>query len=162
LILIIANEIGFNKEKRIKKKKIGVIGEHHSQNIGNNLIKYAMFVKLKEFGFEPDIIGYLIPGNNISFLNKTIKIRIIKNSYKEIKRNDYDLLMVNSDQVWRKGNYLYLDIGFLKFSHNWNIQKFIYGASMGLEFWPFEREENRVLKHLLILKEYTYLCLTLE
>jgi len=152
-ILIIANEIGFNKEKRIKKKKIGVIGEHHSQNIGNNLIKYAMFVKLKEFGFEPDIIGYLIPGNNISFLNKTIKIRIIKNSYKEIKRNDYDLLMVNSDQVWRKGNYLYLDIGFLKFSHNWNIQKFIYGASMGLEFWPFEREENRVLKHL--LKEFS-------
>jgi len=148
--LIIAGVIGCNKDKRNPKKKIGVIGEHHSHNIGNNLLKYAMFVKLKEFGFEPDIIGYLIPENNISFLNKTIKIRIIKNSYKEIKRNDYDLLMVNSDQVWRKGNLFYLDIGFLKFSHNWNIKKFIYGASMGLEFWPFEREENRVLKHLLM------------
>lgn len=112
-----------------------------------------MFVKLKEFGFEPDLIGYLMPGNNISFLNKTTKIRIIENSYKEIKRNDYDLLMVSSDQVWRKGNYFYLDVGFLKFSHNWNIKKFIYGASMGLDFWAFERNEDRVLKHL--LKEFT-------
>ena len=108
-----------------------------------------MFVKLKEFGFEPDVIGYLIPGNNISFLNKTIKIRIIRNSYKEIKRNDYDLLMVNSDQVWRKGNYFYLDIGFLKFSHNWDIKRFIYGASMGLDFWAFKKRENCIMKHLL-------------
>jgi hypothetical protein len=86
-------------------------------------------------------------------LNKTTKIRLIENSYKEIKRNDYDLLMVSSDQVWRKGNYFYLDIGFLKFSHNWNIKKFIYGASMGLDFWAFERKEDRILKHL--LKEFT-------
>ena len=152
-LLIITNGISFNKDQRIQKKRIGVVGEHHSQNIGNNLLKYAIFVKLKEFGFEPDLIGYLIPGNNISFLNKTTKIRLIENSYKEIKRNDYDLLMVSSDQVWRKGNYFYLDIGFLKFSHNWNIKKFIYGASMGLDFWAFERKEDRILKHL--LKEFT-------
>jgi hypothetical protein len=152
-LLIITNGISFNKDQRIQKKKIGVVGEHHSQNIGNNLLKYAIFVKLKEFGFEPVLIGYLIPGNNISFLNKTTKIRIIENSYKEIKRNDYDLLMVSSDQVWRKGNLFYLDIGFLKFSHNWNIKKFIYGASMGLDFWAFERKEDRILKHL--LKEFT-------
>ena len=61
--------------------------------------------------------------------------------------------MVNSDQVWRRENLFYLDIGFLKFSHNWNIKKFIYGASMGLETWRYTRNENRVLKHL--LKECT-------
>ena len=56
--------------------------------------------------------------------------------------------MVNSDQVWRKENYFNLDVGFLKFSHNWNIKKFIYGASLGLEFWPFNKNEDRILKHL--------------
>jgi polysaccharide pyruvyl transferase WcaK-like protein len=150
LFILIIKEIDFKRDNnKLKKIKIGVIGEHHSQNIGNNLLKYAMFTKLKEFGFEPDVIGYIIPGNNISYLEKIVNVRIIKQSYREIKRYDYDILMVNSDQVWRKENYFNLDVGFLKFSHNWNIKKFIYGASLGLEFWPFNRNENRILKHLL-------------
>ena len=54
--LLLINIEDFNKVKELPKKiKIGVIGEHHSQNIGNNLLKYAMFVKLKELGFEPQI-----------------------------------------------------------------------------------------------------------
>ena len=54
--LLLINIGDFNRVKELPKKiKIGVIGEHHSQNIGNNLLKYAMFVKLKELGFEPQI-----------------------------------------------------------------------------------------------------------
>jgi len=153
--LLIINVEYFNRVEAVmpKKIKIGVIGEHLSQNIGNNLLKYAMFIKLKELGFEPQIIGYLIPGNNISNLNEKINIRIINISFAEINRNDYDILMVNSDQVWRKGNLFYLDIGFLNFSQNWNITKFIYGASLGSEIWNYERNEDIVLKNL--LKEFT-------
>jgi len=152
--LLLINIGDFNKVKSLPKKlKIGVIGEHHSQNIGNNLLKYAMFVKLKELGFEPQIIGYLFPQNNITTLNKTINIRIINQSFREINRSDYDILMVNSDQVWRKGNLFTLDIGFLNFSQNWNITKFIYGASLGSEFWNYTRNEDMVLKDL--LKEFT-------
>ena len=152
--LLLINIGDFNRVKELPKKiKIGVIGEHHSQNIGNNLLKYAMFVKLKELGFEPQIIGYLFPGHNISTLSKTINIRIINKSFREINRSDYDILMVNSDQVWRKGNLFTLDIGFLNFSKNWNITKFIYGASLGSEFWTYERNEDIVLKEL--LKEFS-------
>jgi len=86
-------------------------------------------------------------------LNKTINIRIINQSFREINRSDYDILMVNSDQVWRKGNLFTLDIGFLNFSQNWNITKFIYGASLGSEFWNYTRNEDMVLKDL--LKEFT-------
>ena len=158
---LIKKGIDFTQDKKISKTiKIGIVGEDHSQNIGNMLLKYAMFIKLKEFGFEPYIIGYLFPGSNISFLNKTINLRIIEKSYREIKRNDYDILMVNSDQVWRKDNLHYLDVGFLKFSHNWNIKKFIYGASMGLDFWIFNRNEDRILKHL--LKDFTGVSLREE
>ena len=152
--LLLINIGYFNRVKELPKKiKIGVIGEHHSQNIGNNLLKYAMFVKLKELGFEPQIIGYLFPGHNISTLSKTINIRIINKSFREINRSDYDILMVNSDQVWRKGNLFTLDIGFLNFSKNWNITKFIYGASLGSELWTYERNEDIVLKEL--LKEFS-------
>jgi hypothetical protein len=112
-----------------------------------------MFVKLKELGFEPQMIGYLFPQNNISMLNKTINIRIIKSSFREINKTDYDILMVNSDQVWRKGNLFALDIGFLNFSQDWNITKFIYGASLGSEIWKYERNEDIVLKDL--LKNFT-------
>ena len=41
-----------------KKKKIGVIGLVHGNNIGNNLIKYAISIKLSELGFIPYIIGF--------------------------------------------------------------------------------------------------------
>ena len=135
--------------KTTKIKKIGVISADHAQNIGNNLLKYAMFIKLKELGFEPYIIGYLRPGNNISFLNETINIRCIKKSFKEIKRNDYDILMVNSDQVWRKTNLNYLDVGFLRFASDWSIRKFIYGASFGLDYWIYYSYEERNIKNLL-------------
>jgi hypothetical protein len=151
--LLLINGRYFKSDKRSPKKiKIGVIGEHLSQNIGNNLLKYAMFIKLKELGFDPQVIGYLIPGNNISELNKTINIKIIKKSYREINRNDYDILMVNSDQVWKHGNLFCFDIGFLNFSLNWNITKFIYGASLGSEIWKYKRNENIILKKL--LKEF--------
>ena len=69
------NEITTNIKEN--KKRIGVIGADHGQNIGNNLLKYAMFIKLKEFGFDPYIVGYLRPGNNISFLEKIINIKYI-------------------------------------------------------------------------------------
>ena len=153
LLLNIEDVEDFNKLKiGLKKLKIGVISEHYSQNIGNNLLKYAMFIKLKELGFEPQIVGHLVPGNNISTLKEAINIRIINSSFSEINRNDYDILMVNSDQVWRKGNLFYLDIGFLNFSKNWNITKFIYGASLGSETWNYGRNENIVMKEL--LKEF--------
>ena len=72
--------------KTIKKLKIGVVGVRHEVNIGNNLIKYAMFIKLSELGFEPYIIGTHYNNFNITFINKTTNLIIIKNNFKEIKK----------------------------------------------------------------------------
>ena len=49
----------------IEKKKIGIIGIGFGNNIGNNLLKYAIFIKLKELGFDPYIIGNLRNNANI-------------------------------------------------------------------------------------------------
>jgi hypothetical protein len=94
---------------------------------------------------------------DIRFLNRTTHPRIIK-YFKEIKNNDYDILMVNSDQTWRNWSSYsspsqFYDIAFLKFSKNWKVPKFIYGASIGFDYWAFSKETDKIAKFL--LKNFT-------
>ena len=132
----------------IHKKKIGVISLIHHQNIGNNLLKYAMFIILSKLGHRPYIIGTHAKKANISFIKKNANIRIIKR-FSEIKEKDYDILIVNSDQTWRKWDYNFYNIAFLKFAEKWNIHKFVYGASIGLNIWEINKKDEIIAKRLL-------------
>ena len=143
------NKINYLREKKIK---IGVVGVRHSINIGNNLIKYAISLILKELGFIPYIIGTKIKNYNIKFVEKNTNLIIIKKNFNEIKEKDYDILMVNSDQTWRKFDGHFYDYGFLRFAENWNKIKFIYGAS-GIEYWNISKKEIKLIKNL--LKNFT-------
>lgn len=136
-----------------KRKKVGIIGLAHSQNIGNNLLKYAIFIKLTQLGFDPYIIGIKTKGHDISLLNNLTKVKIIKNSFTEIKENEYDILMVNSDQTWRRWDEYFYDIAFLKFAKDWNIPKFVYSASLGFDSWKFSKNDEKIAKYL--LKNFT-------
>ena len=135
------------------KKKIGVISLAHSQNIGNILLKYAISTKLSQLGFEPYIIGRKIKRQDISLLQQTTKVRIINNSFAEIKEKEYDILMVNSDQTWRKWDKDYYDIAFLQFAYNWSVPKFVYAASLGFDTWNFTKEDENISK--VLLKNFT-------
>ena len=58
--------------------KVGDVGVRHEVNIGNNLLKYAISVKLKEFGYKPYIIGTSHERlNNIGFLNRTTNVIVL-------------------------------------------------------------------------------------
>ena len=59
--------------------------------------------------------------------------------------------MVNSDQTWRKLSKNSYDLPLLKFAQNWNIPKFVYGASIGVEKWRISKKDIR------IAKSFTYL-----
>ena len=143
LLLLMLNK------KRKEKKKIGVISVRHEINIGNNLLKFAIFIKLKELGYIPYIIATHWNNLNISFINRTTNLIIIKKNFSEIKKNDYDYLMVNSDQTWRKFDEHFYDYAFLKFAKYWKKPKFIYGASLGFDKWKLNREDERIAKNLL-------------
>jgi hypothetical protein len=112
------------------------------QNVGNILVKYSIFIKLKEYNFEPIII---CPVNqtpvDLDFLiNNNISNIIINNSFNELNESDYDFLVVNSDQTWNTVQPKYLlDYGFLKFAYNWTIPKFVYAASLGVDYWRFPK-----------------------
>ena len=156
-IILVTKLIGNDKyPKKLhhhKKLKIGVVSVRNDINVGNCLIKYAISIVLSKLGFIPYIIATHYNNYNITFVNKTTNLVIIKNNFSEIKRNDYDILMVNSDQTWRRIDNNFYDYGFLKFSKNWNIKKFVYGASLGFDFWTLNSEDERIAKDL--LKNFT-------
>ena len=54
-------------------------------------------------GYIPYIIGRYNNYTNadLSFLKNNTNLRIVK-KFQEIKKDEYDILMVNSDQTWRK------------------------------------------------------------
>ena len=93
-----------------------------------------MYSLLKSFGFQPTMIAPSDP-HNLYFLKKKMKYKEIKSNFSEIKEDDYDILMVNSDQTWRYNFKYLLDIGFLNFAKNWSIPKFTYGVSLALDSW---------------------------
>lgn len=132
-----------------KGKKIGIVGVRHEVNIGNNLIKYAISIKLKELGYIPYIIGTHWNNFNITFINENTNLIIIHDNFSEIKEDDYDALIVNSDQTWRKFDEFFFDYGFLKFAEHWNIKKFVYGASLGFDDWKLSLEDDLMAKNLL-------------
>ena len=81
-----------------------------------------------------------------------MNLRIIKKTFKEINKNEFDILMVNSDQTWRrsnkKNNHFY-DVAFLRFAKDWKIPKFIYAASLGYNYWRFKKEDEIIAKNCL-------------
>lgn len=136
--------------KYVKKKRIGIVGLINHNNIGNNLVKYSIFIKLKEYGFKPVIIGTTKKTDNIDFLKKNVVLKEINKSFFELKEKDYDIIMVNSDQTWNNyDNNYFLDYGFLRFAKSWKIPKFVYGASLGLDFWNYTKEFDVIAKNLL-------------
>ena len=113
-----------NEIKQIKR--VGVVNINIGLNIGNILVKYSMFKILEEMGFNSTII---VPKGgplnfNLSFVNRTIgsHLLFVRKDFSNLKEEDFDYLMVNSDQTWGGLN---LNVGFLKFAENWNVKKFI-------------------------------------
>ena len=138
------------KKNNIKYKRIGVVGVLNEQNAGNNLVKFSMFTKLKEYGLDPTIISYTRKNQNIDFLRRTVKLKEINKSFSELKEKDYDILMVNSDQTWNNYNIESLyDHGFLRFAANWTIPKFVYAASLGIDYWRYSKVFDEKAKILL-------------
>ena len=145
ILIILSIFFLFKKKRQIK---VGIFGCRHDSNVGNFLIKYAMHVKFTELGYKPFIVTTNHLKVNITFLNQTTNMIIVKN-YSDIKENDYDILIVNSDQTWRKWDIYFYDCGFLKFAENWNKLKFVYGASLGFNYWDFSKKEELIIEPLI-------------
>ena len=138
------------------KKRVGVVCIEVTQNVGNILVKYSMFKKLEELGFNVTIIS---PGKfgktEFSFINNTFNpnLFLINKSFsEELNESDFDYLLVNSDQTWKYGMWKdYYDIAFLKFAKNWSkVKKFVYGASIGSDILQYGiLRDKKIIKELI-------------
>ena len=75
---------------------------------------------------------------------------MIINNFSDIKKEDYDIVMVSSDQTWRRWrNGTFFDVSFLRFNENRIIPKFTYASSLGFhELEIYDNETNYVKKLL--------------
>jgi len=93
-----------------------------------------MYVLLKKLGYNSTLISIIRKTKNIKFLKKYLHLTEI-NNFTDIKKSDYDIIIVDSDEVWAYNFRYLLQIGFLSFAKNWNINKIVYAASIGFSHW---------------------------
>ena len=85
----------------------------------------------------------VVSENTSRFIDKYIDPRII-GDYKELREDEYDALIVGSDQVWRPLYFGKIEDAYLAFAKDWDIIRVAYAASFGtdkLEYEYFQLEE---------------------
>lgn len=94
-----------------------------------------------------NLIKPIICKNTIEFIKNNINLRRIDN-YSDLSENDYDALVVGSDQVWRP---IYFTDGiyhaYLDFAKGWNIRKLAYAISFGTKEWEYTVEQTESCKN---------------
>ena len=82
--------------------------------------------------------------------NMFIDKHIAKKTIDREKREDYDALIVGSDQVWRPSynkNNLYDQ--FFQFAKDWKgVKRLAYAASFGVDYWEYSEKQTEICKSL--------------
>ena len=87
------------------------------------------------------------------FIDKYIHQKHIE-KFSEIKQNDFEAIVVGSDQIWRT---IYANLFFqsttaayLDFAQKWdNLKRIAYAASFGTDFWEYSKENTKKCSRLI-------------
>ncbi len=86
-----------------------------------------------------------------AFVNKYINLRKIKNTT-YIQENDYDAIVVGSDQIWRPIYTPSLSDAYLEFAKTWShVKRISYAASFGTDTWEYDSCQTETCAKLLKL-----------
>lgn len=98
---------------------------------------------------RPVIAQYIQP-----FIDKHVNRKVIR-KFTDLKSQDYDAIVVGSDQVWRAiyfpmwGEKQDIENAYLSFTEGWNIKRISYAASFGTDDWEYTNEQTLRCKALL-------------
>lgn len=109
----------------------------------NRLLKMAMGKKVDFFKErKADKLRRIQRQYTDIFIREHINLRSVVR-YSQVRRRDYDAIVVGSDQVWRP-EYFGKDIAdaFLAFTEGWTIRRIAYAASFGTDKWEYTPEET--------------------
>ena len=87
------------------------------------------------------------------FVDKYIHRRVVK-SPEELKEEEFDAIVVGSDQVWRPKYYGKIENAYLSFAKTWNIKRVAYAASFGTDEWEYTTQQTKQCGELLKLFDF--------
>lgn len=108
-------------------------------------------VVFKEKKIESDYP--IISQHTQAFINKYIHLKKVDSLY-DLNPNDFDCIVVGSDQIWRPLYYSDIENAFLKFAEDWNIKRIAYAASFGTDKWEYTSAQTEECDRLLKLFNY--------
>lgn len=89
----------------------------------------------------------VIAKNIQPFIDKYIHRKVIR-KFTNLQSEDYDAIIVGSDQVWRvvyfPGMWLgqQIENAYLAFAQNWNVKRIAYAASFGTDNWEYDEKQT--------------------
>ncbi len=98
--------------------------------------------------FEKEAEPYVNLNGFISSHIHTIKLE----SPILIKENQFDAIVVGSDQIWRPLYCHEIEHAYLDFTENWDIKRISYAASFGVDNWEYT--EDQTVKCSKLLKKF--------
>lgn len=153
--------------------RIGILTLPLNTNYGGILQAYALQSVLERMGHEVVVfnkpmkfimgrknqIKRFLGVNRYQFDLKRFVEENIHNlwieDFNELKPDDFDAIVVGSDQVWRKDYFSVFsenfEDAFLGFAKNWQIKRLSYAASFGYDEWHEDKETTIKCRELLSL-----------
>ena len=116
-------------------------GKRIVRNIGGHRI--PVFYERKYNRERP-----LISRNTDRFVSGHIHKKIYA-GYSSVGRDDFDAIIVGSDQVWRPKYFGGIEDAYLKFAEGWDIRRIAYAASFGTDVWEYTPSQTAECGRLL-------------
>ena len=82
-----------------------------------------------------------------TFINKYIRCYKV-NDISLLNKEDFDAIVVGSDQIWRPIYYPTIEHAYLDFASSWNIKRIAYAPSFGVDTWEYSEEQAKNCKAL--------------
>lgn len=83
------------------------------------------------------------------FIDSYLKC-IVVDSPSELKEQDFDAIIVGSDQIWRPKYYFHIENAYLRFAKDWkSLKRIAYAPSFGTDEWEYTDEQTNAFSLLL-------------
>ena len=118
---------------------------------GKRLIKkYVMGNKSTLVFFERKINrDYPVAAKNTQrFISQYIHAKHVS-SLGSLNAEEFDAIVVGSDQIWRPKYYPKIENAYLEFAKHWNIKRIAYAASFGTDKWEYTPKQTMECSRLI-------------
>lgn len=133
--------------------------EHEGHVVSIITPEYSLTIRIKKY--IKSLLGIILKKETLSidsytksFINKNLHIKRYK-SLKKIKNNEFDAIIVGSDQIWRPSFFKYqfntkeTEDVFLNFTTGWSIRRLAYAVSFGVDEWEYDKTTTEKCRNLI-------------